>query len=306
MKLKSHPVADLYPLNDADVERLVESICDHGQLEPIRLTADGLILDGRNRYQACQKIGVEPKTETLPEMTEEELTNLARAYNGDRRDLTKSQRAAVAAGANDYLRKTIGHQKPGPKGKIVPQNGTISEKAWDRLSAQYKVGKSMIGMALEILDDDEPDSAKLFKLILEGDETLSAIYPDWKKAKDERARAIKKIKDPRMSQLRAKAPDLADQVEAGTMTYDDALKESTRREAEKEARAKFLTEKYSSLTMIVTMARTMKKELTPEEWREAVGIRPEFIRERDLKDIQETFETLSSLRELITSVTPNV
>lgn len=159
-------------------------------------------------------------------------------------------------------------------------------------------------MAREILDDQK--SAKLFALIKDGTETLSSVYPKWKEEQERQDEAIRDVEKPKLRELRAKAPDLADQVEAGTMTYDDALKESTRREAEKEARAKFLTEKYSSLTMIVTMARTMKKELTPEEWREAVGIRPEFIRERDLKDIQETFETLSSLRELITSVTPNV
>jgi ParB-like chromosome segregation protein Spo0J len=43
-----------------DFDELVSSIGDNGLREPIVLF-EKLILDGRNRYRACQKVKVEPR-----------------------------------------------------------------------------------------------------------------------------------------------------------------------------------------------------------------------------------------------------
>ncbi len=58
-----HPYAEQFPmLPDDELADLTESIRANGLRQPIVVTPDGLVLDGRNRWAACQRAGVEPAT----------------------------------------------------------------------------------------------------------------------------------------------------------------------------------------------------------------------------------------------------
>ena len=64
-ELKSHPVADIFPMMSGDeYSGLITDIQENGLLEPIWLHSDGRIIDGRNRYRACLEGGVEPEFRT--------------------------------------------------------------------------------------------------------------------------------------------------------------------------------------------------------------------------------------------------
>jgi len=63
--LKCHHIAGLLPkLARDEFEALVSDIEAHGQNDAIVLY-EGMILDGRHRYWACQKLGIEPKLRDL-------------------------------------------------------------------------------------------------------------------------------------------------------------------------------------------------------------------------------------------------
>ena len=115
--LQAHPAAELFPLmTGADFDALVADIREHGQREAI-VVHDGMILDGRNRYRACQALGIEPvvvqwdRSGAPPEA-------YAVSMNLHRRHLSESQRAMIAARLvttksgqrADLIRKSEGHQ----------------------------------------------------------------------------------------------------------------------------------------------------------------------------------------------------
>ena len=62
MAYEYHEVANIFPMMSADeFSALVEDIRVNGQRQPIYIH-DGKIIDGRNRYRACQQVGIEPDT----------------------------------------------------------------------------------------------------------------------------------------------------------------------------------------------------------------------------------------------------
>ena len=89
-----HPLADLFPmLSDDELSELAADIKKNGLTDEI-VVLDGQILDGRNRYRACQIAGVEPR---LSEFSGDDPTAFVVSKNLHRRHLTPSQRALVAA-----------------------------------------------------------------------------------------------------------------------------------------------------------------------------------------------------------------
>lgn len=60
--MQIHKLADTYPmLSEAELQKLADSIRDDGQKDPIVLTSDGVLLDGRNRLAACKLASVKPR-----------------------------------------------------------------------------------------------------------------------------------------------------------------------------------------------------------------------------------------------------
>jgi N6-adenosine-specific RNA methylase IME4 len=89
-----HPLANLFPMMEGDdLAALVDDIKAHGLRETIVLL-DGAILDGRNRFRACEIAGVTPRFRSY--LGENPLAYVL-SLNLARRHLNESQRAMVAA-----------------------------------------------------------------------------------------------------------------------------------------------------------------------------------------------------------------
>lgn len=89
-----HPFAAVFPmLPDDELQALADSIEAEGQLHPILLDPKGVLLDGRNRLEACRRAGVDPRFESF---SGDPYSLIIRA-NVRRRSLTAVQRAAAEA-----------------------------------------------------------------------------------------------------------------------------------------------------------------------------------------------------------------
>lgn len=94
-----HPAADAYPMIDGEeFAKLVDSVKRNGLREPIILNHDRTVLiDGRNRYRACEQAGVDPVFEMLGAHYDElKILNLIVDRNERRRDMNAGQKAFVA------------------------------------------------------------------------------------------------------------------------------------------------------------------------------------------------------------------
>jgi ParB-like chromosome segregation protein Spo0J len=95
-ELHFHPLADIFPLMEgAEFDELVEDIKANGLRDPIVLF-EGKILDGRNRYRACLKAGVDPYPEChVFNYPGDDPTSFVISKNIHRRHLTAEQKRDV-------------------------------------------------------------------------------------------------------------------------------------------------------------------------------------------------------------------
>lgn len=98
----AHRVTKLFPRASAkQIKDLAEDIGKNGQLMTIKVVR-GETIDGLTREAACRLQGIEPKFEHLDNLSEQEVLNHCIALNLQRRHLSDSQRAMVAASIAQY------------------------------------------------------------------------------------------------------------------------------------------------------------------------------------------------------------
>jgi N6-adenosine-specific RNA methylase IME4/ParB-like chromosome segregation protein Spo0J len=124
-----HPAANLFPmLPEPELRALAEDIRANGQRHPIVVFA-GKILDGRNRWRACQLAEVEPRLEYLERC--DSPTDYVLSLNLHRRHLDTMQRAVVATEAKRLYaeeakqrQRVHGGTAPGRQRTLDPESGS--------------------------------------------------------------------------------------------------------------------------------------------------------------------------------------
>lgn len=155
--MKAHPVADLFPLLEGtEFNAFTADIKTNGLMFPI-VTFDDLILDGRNRYRACQAAGVEPRFE--PYLGSDPVGFVVSA-NLRRRHLNESQRAMIA----EELANLLKHRKKSASSPNL--DITISEAA-----KLLNVGKSNVSNARRIKKHASP---KVVAKVKKGEMSINA------------------------------------------------------------------------------------------------------------------------------------
>lgn len=96
-----HDAVYIFPeMTATEFEEFKEDIREHGLKVPIVTTPDGLILDGRHRWNACMQLKIEPSYQVHAGNPWEYVISA----NLHRRHLTTSQRAMVAGRLADAVR----------------------------------------------------------------------------------------------------------------------------------------------------------------------------------------------------------
>lgn len=141
-----HPVAAMFPLiPDEDLDKMAADIVDNGLLEAIVLsrvddTEEWQIIDGRNRYRACERAGVKPRF-SANDMDPEQIGPWIISHNLHRRSLTASQRAVIAVEyERHYAAEAKARQERGVNQytdpslvETLPQGSRASDQAGDLL-----------------------------------------------------------------------------------------------------------------------------------------------------------------------------
>jgi N6-adenosine-specific RNA methylase IME4 len=170
-----HPLTEVFPqMEGAEFEELVSDIRAHGLRQPIWIDGDRKIIDGRNRFLACKKAGVEPQFRKWN--GKGSLSSFVISMNLQRRHLTQSQKAFVALQIMPELAKeAAARQRSGkgpdgsggrgkkknlganvPEGLARPTKPKAAERARDKAAKQVGLGARYVSDA-EKITREAPD-----------------------------------------------------------------------------------------------------------------------------------------------------
>lgn len=156
-----HPIAEIFPLmSDADLSSLADDISVNGLRESI-WTYKGSIIDGRNRFLACQKNGVEPSFREYT-ANENNLVSFVVSLNLKRRHMNESQRSSVAARL-----ATFSHGGDRKSDQAANWRDVSQEQAAKLLN----VGERSIQRAKKVLNEGVPE---LIQAVEQGEIAVSA------------------------------------------------------------------------------------------------------------------------------------
>lgn len=208
-----HPYADEFPMaSEAELEELTDSIATVGLIHPVVVTPQGLVLDGRNRLEACTRAEIEA-TIKVREGSDDDYKEFVIGVNttGRRESMTVQIAAASTALVLGEEKRNSGRWR----------RGTINEDL--RLShASMKKALEQTGLVLDILGRDA------LREVRDGGKSLNAAYEfaiakrDEQRLKLEEQKRIEAEEADAKSFVEQSAPDLALQVGDVFETYAEA------------------------------------------------------------------------------------
>jgi hypothetical protein len=149
MKYELHPACSAWPpMKQEELQELADDIAAYGLRDPVTLTPEGFLLDGRNRALACEMAGVEPATTIFD--GDPWLFSLSR--NRHRRHMSVGQIAMVTA---KLATMTRGGDRRSLNFKTSNEGLKVAEAA-----AAAGVPKTAVESAKVVLKEGMPEEIK--------------------------------------------------------------------------------------------------------------------------------------------------
>ena len=161
-----HEAANIFPMmTDEEAHGLLTDIKKNGLQEPVKFF-EGKILDGRNRYLALLKLGIDDYE--YVELADDDVdnpVNYVLSANLHRRQLTQSQRAMIGAKSKKYYedkakerQQEHGKTAPGRKKNTSDDAGiSVSGTSRDAIGVAVGVDGKQVDQAKKILANGTPE-----------------------------------------------------------------------------------------------------------------------------------------------------
>lgn len=210
--MQIHPAANEFPmLDEKRLADLADDILNNGLREPIRIY-QGQIVDGRNRFRACELAGVAPRFDSLPD----DIDPWAYVWslNGERRDLTADQRYLIWKACHEQSEAFQAERR-----RIEQE---AKRKLAEAAKAQHQVSRPWAG-------ETKPPKDGLPTTSGQTNREPAGIRSATSKAKAEASKTNRGAVE-RMDMLANKRPDLAEKVKVGELPAAAAIREMKRDE----------------------------------------------------------------------------
>lgn len=188
---EAHPVAEIFPMmSEKQFESFRDDIAENG-VQEFGLLYQGMVLDGRNRYRACQEIGIEmdwTEVESGDDGEKFDPVQYVLSKNLHRRQLKDGQRAMIAAKMATLKNGSNQHKNEGlPIGEPSRDDAatllSVTLRNLDRAKHVLAHGSKHLIEAVQ-LDDikvymaeklckAEPDKREQTRLVKEGNKAIS-------------------------------------------------------------------------------------------------------------------------------------
>ena len=202
------PHAEQYPvLSDDEIQVLAADIAENGLFDPITVTSDGVLLDGRNRLRACEIAGVEPRID-IYDGDESQIGAFVRSKNRRRHQPTGSRAMSEALSLSIDGKRSNGRWEYGTFNSTDLSNSMVAR----------------IRQCGEILDH----APALAQEVVDGHVALDAAYRKAQEVRDAERLMLERQERERLEEeearefVEANAPDLAAQVGDVFQSYAEA------------------------------------------------------------------------------------
>ena len=165
--MESHKYAQLFPLaSEGELAEMAADIKQRGLLHPI-ITVNGQILDGRNRFRACELAGVTPVFREYEGV--DPLADVI-SWNLHRRQLSTSQRAALAVELKPMFEAEAKEREALNNASRANLPYSQKGRSRDKAAEAVNVSGRIVQDAETILKDDPEE----FEKIKSGKSTVNA------------------------------------------------------------------------------------------------------------------------------------
>jgi hypothetical protein len=255
-------------MTQEELHRLAEDIAENGLRDPItiaKLNGMQFLADGRNRLEACKLAKIEPRFEIIEFKTDEEIRAFVRSRS-ERRDISAGQRAMGMA----FLYPEPEKGGRGKKGKAAESAGFSQRRLQE--------ARQVLHFSQEIACDVRDGNRKL-------DEALASV----KAQQDEKASDESKL-----SELSAKAPDLAELVVEERLKLSEAYATLQQREQDlKQER------KANAVQLYTIFSELAAKETSEEIAHDLLNYDEESLAKMGLDITAETFvKAITTIKQI--------